>query len=222
MIWAGGGLVAFSLISGKQIHYLLPELPAVALLLSRGSDRPPGRWSRHVPMLPAIVILGLGAAAAAGLVPAGILDGGAVGPVELVLATVTVAAALVLVATARSRSTARLVVAPATLVAFLLVAFQTVWAGNNPGRLAPLLAAHARAGVATTDPGYAGQFSFSARLPAPVTVLRSEGALAVWMQANPGGLVLGKAPIPAAGLQLLREDTLQGERWFAYRVGTGP
>jgi 4-amino-4-deoxy-L-arabinose transferase-like glycosyltransferase len=36
VMWAGSGLLAFSLISGKQMHYLLPLIPALALLLSRG------------------------------------------------------------------------------------------------------------------------------------------------------------------------------------------
>jgi 4-amino-4-deoxy-L-arabinose transferase-like glycosyltransferase len=34
--WALSGLLAFSLVSGKQLHYLLPLAPAMALLLARG------------------------------------------------------------------------------------------------------------------------------------------------------------------------------------------
>lgn len=34
-VWAVGALVAFTLVSGKQIHYLLPELPAFALVVAR-------------------------------------------------------------------------------------------------------------------------------------------------------------------------------------------
>lgn len=41
-LWAGSALLAFSLISGKQSHYLLPELPALALLLSGGFPRAAG------------------------------------------------------------------------------------------------------------------------------------------------------------------------------------
>ena len=33
--WFGAALVIFSAISGKQFHYLLPELPAFALVLAR-------------------------------------------------------------------------------------------------------------------------------------------------------------------------------------------
>ncbi len=216
LAWALGALAAFSLISGKQIHYLVPELAALALLLSRGTGAAPGRWTRFVPMLPAIAILGLGAAAALGYGPKALSDG--VGPLELALATVTVATALVLVATARSRQAARIPVAPATLVAFLLVAFQTVWAANDPARLAGLLSVYDGRGIATLDRGYDGQFSFSARLSEPVTVLRDPGALAAWIAGRPGSLVLGKSPIASPGLRLLREDILQGDRWFVYGV----
>lgn len=221
MIWAGAALLAFSLISGKQIHYLVPELAALALLLSRSPDAQPGRWTRFVPMLPAILILGFGAAAALGLVPPVLMDGGTVGWLELALATVTIGTALATIGMARTRATARLVVAPATLVAFLLVAFQTIWATNNPARLAPLLTTYSEAGIATTDQGYAGQFSFSARLAQPVTVLRDESALTAWMTAHPGGLVIGKRPVVGAELQLLREASLQGDQWFVYRVESG-
>jgi 4-amino-4-deoxy-L-arabinose transferase-like glycosyltransferase len=216
LVWALGAFAAFSLISGKQIHYLIPELPALALLLSRGTGAAPGRWTRFIPMLPAIVILGLGAAAALGQGPA-ILSGG-VGPLELAVATVIVATALVLVASARSRQAARIPVAPATLVALFLIAFQTIWATNNPGRLAGLLSVYDAQGIATLDQGYVGQFSFSARLATPVTVLREPGALETWMAEHPGGLLLTRAPITLPGLQFLREDTLHGDQWFVYSV----
>ena len=35
-VWVASGLLAFSLVSGKQMHYLLPLMPAGALLLARG------------------------------------------------------------------------------------------------------------------------------------------------------------------------------------------
>lgn len=52
LIWFGVAFVAFSLISGKQPHYLLPEFPALALFAARmlagseGRDDEPGpsRW----------------------------------------------------------------------------------------------------------------------------------------------------------------------------------
>ncbi|WP_235185913.1 ArnT family glycosyltransferase [Methylomarinum vadi] len=35
LLWFGSGFIAFSLISGKQAHYLIPLMPAMALLLTR-------------------------------------------------------------------------------------------------------------------------------------------------------------------------------------------
>ena len=42
---AGAALAAFSLISGKQAHYLLPEMPALALMLAGGL--PTRKWRRR-------------------------------------------------------------------------------------------------------------------------------------------------------------------------------
>ena len=36
LCWGGAGLLGFSLVGGKQMHYLLPLVPAGALLLARG------------------------------------------------------------------------------------------------------------------------------------------------------------------------------------------
>ncbi len=44
LIWFLGAFVLFSLISGKQLHYLLPEVPALMLLISKGIVR---RSSHH-------------------------------------------------------------------------------------------------------------------------------------------------------------------------------
>ena len=43
MAWFLPGLVAFSAISGKQVHYLIPLLPALALLAARALQRLPER-----------------------------------------------------------------------------------------------------------------------------------------------------------------------------------
>ncbi|HEX3128080.1 MAG TPA: glycosyltransferase family 39 protein [Thermoanaerobaculia bacterium] len=60
LAWVIPGLIAFSLISGKQPHYLLPLMPAVALLASRVLSEPGvtvRRW--HIlPVLAGIVLLG--------------------------------------------------------------------------------------------------------------------------------------------------------------------
>ena len=40
LIWFAAAFAAFSFISGKQLHYLLPEFPALALIAARLSTRP--------------------------------------------------------------------------------------------------------------------------------------------------------------------------------------
>ncbi|MFA5015979.1 MAG: glycosyltransferase family 39 protein [Methylobacter sp.] len=48
LAWAIPVFIAFSLISGKRIHYLLPLVPAMALILARAVDEitEPERWER--------------------------------------------------------------------------------------------------------------------------------------------------------------------------------
>ena len=59
LTWFVSALVIFSLISGKQPHYLLPEFPAAALLIAHA-------WVRHPPagraLTPALVLVLLGGA----------------------------------------------------------------------------------------------------------------------------------------------------------------
>ena len=220
-VWAGSALIAFSMVSGKQIHYLVPELAALALFLSGSLQQPIGRLTRFIPMIPAILVLGLAVAVLAGVVPGKLFEGNSVGLVELALACVVTGIALLLIWSADGRFAARIWVAPATLIVVHLVVLQTLWRTNNPDLLAPLLASHAAAGIATVNTGYAGQFSFSARLPQPVQVLRDPEAQPQWIAVHPGGLLLSTHPLDIAGLQLLREEVLHGDRWYAYRVGDG-
>jgi 4-amino-4-deoxy-L-arabinose transferase-like glycosyltransferase len=58
--WAIPVFLGFSLVSGKQVHYLLPLLPAVALALARALDGQPA--ARHVPRATLALALALSAA----------------------------------------------------------------------------------------------------------------------------------------------------------------
>ena len=127
-----------------------------------------------------------------------------------------------LVIRAPGRLEARLPVVPATLIAVQVLAYQTLWNGNDPARMAALLAAHAGAGVASADALYAGQFSYAARLVVPVQVMRDTDALQGWMAAHPGGLVIARAPVSAPGLTQLRQEVFHDDMWYAYQVGGAP
>ena len=63
VVWLAAGFAGLSLISGKQIHYLLPLVPAAALLAARAAvaDRGPGPEGRRLRVLalasPLLVVL---------------------------------------------------------------------------------------------------------------------------------------------------------------------
>ncbi|MFZ2407737.1 MAG: glycosyltransferase family 39 protein [Methylobacter sp.] len=59
--WAVPVFIAFSLISGKRFHYLLPLVPALALILARAIDEvtEPERWERaHIVVMAVFGLLG--------------------------------------------------------------------------------------------------------------------------------------------------------------------
>ena len=61
LIWIGTAFIAFSAISGKQLHYLLPEIPALALLAARsfsqfGDAQKPSRLQNALPALVFVVL----------------------------------------------------------------------------------------------------------------------------------------------------------------------
>src|SRR5699024_3901529 len=62
LCWLLPVFVIFSLISGKQVHYLLPLLPGVALLLARALHAAPERTSA-LAVVPMTALYGLLAAA---------------------------------------------------------------------------------------------------------------------------------------------------------------
>lgn len=61
LAWALPVFIAFSLVSGKRIHYLLPLIPALALLLARAADEITERscWERaHIIVMAILGLLG--------------------------------------------------------------------------------------------------------------------------------------------------------------------
>jgi 4-amino-4-deoxy-L-arabinose transferase-like glycosyltransferase len=61
LAWAVPVLAVFSLISGKQLHYLIPLLPALALLAARLLDSPAPATRRWHLVPPVSLLLGVGA-----------------------------------------------------------------------------------------------------------------------------------------------------------------
>src|SRR5690606_24436128 len=66
LIWFAAAFLAFSAISGKQPHYLIPEFPALALILARAlsgaaADEAVSFWRRRDAWVPAGLFLVLAA-----------------------------------------------------------------------------------------------------------------------------------------------------------------
>ena len=61
LAWAVPVFIAFSLVSGKRVHYLLPLVPALLLIVARAMDEvhDTGRWARaHIPVMAVFGLLG--------------------------------------------------------------------------------------------------------------------------------------------------------------------
>jgi len=167
----GPGLILLSLVSGKQVHYLLPLLPPLFLLLARKLDTPPvGPWNR----LPALFLVlfaaalftvsGSGPFAGAGGIPGSLPAWPAVAPLLV---------AVILLRTPPERFVPALGLSGAGLLFF----FHLVFSGPvhdlfDVSRIATLVRRAQEQGrpVAVWPARLAGQIGFAGRLPHPLVV----------------------------------------------------
>lgn len=190
-IWGLSTLVLFSLISGKQAHYLIPALPAVALALAAA---PAPR--RGVGPLIAYLAIILPVFIWAALLASGRtkIDGVAVMtlvPTTFALAGGIATAGLALIAFAGRRApiVGWALVAPMALLASHVILRPAIFEHYDTARFAAELSRAPAAGVAIVGYPYQGEFGFTARLSVPITVL-SEAELADWVATHPGGLLI--------------------------------
>lgn len=190
--WGGATLVLFSLISGKQAHYLVPALPAVALVVAR--LLPGGARARAAGIVPALLGLAL-VALWLGLGPDDVRA--RLAP-DLGLAAAGVVLVGLGVAAWWLRGPAVALLAPA-LVLLINLAFAVGGLGpaHDARPIAAAIAPHDGAIAFAGD--YEGEFSFAARLRHPVTMVRPPEAEA-WLAAHPDGALLARldGPHPAA------------------------
>jgi 4-amino-4-deoxy-L-arabinose transferase-like glycosyltransferase len=189
IVWAGAALALFSVIGGKQMHYLLPELPAFALLVARvlrpmDADRRGGSAAIVLPL----ALLAVAIAAFSGAVPgvpaaaAGLLALGAAG-----------IAALLWRLPLRAGHMATGLALPVVL--HLAIAFGGFGARFDTEDIAKAVAQAVPNGVAVFGMPYNADFNFRARLTVPVALPASEADLVAWAATHPEGAVF--APVRA-------------------------
>ena len=218
LIWFAAAFVAFSFISGKQLHYLLPEFPALALITARlltRTEAPAGGTAQKSAnlgaALPALVLFA--AAVGAGLLP--VIAGSAriIAKLEGVQFAWMALPALVALGVALFAWRGRLS-APEHATMALAAAMAVVVVGVHLAARPLLVQAHdmtptAKRLKAWEDAGeaiahvakYHGQFHFAGRLNRPIAVIGLTGDdVAAWLAAHPRGKVISyreRLPAPS-------------------------
>ncbi len=197
LVWTLPAMLAFSLISGKQLHYLVPELPAVALVV--------GRLFRDVRPRPSLLAILVGAvgglllAAVSGLVSFGRIDA----MMRPSAAVILVGAGFIAMGIGSARCRGAVGTSLATLGAILglnlLIGTTEIGAGYDPARVAVLLADQEEAGIALYSDEYHAEFTFAGRLAEPVSELATLSMVTEWANTHPDGVILSRLyehPLP--------------------------
>jgi hypothetical protein len=210
-IWSVAGLVLFSLISGKQAHYLMPEFAGVALLFARamvntGQDR---RGGSAAP----IMLWGLGAAALAyglGLIPAS-------GDMALLTPTWSVllfCGSCLFLATLGWRMpsfAAHAVMGLGLAVALhVLIATSGLYAAYDSAPIIARIKAAEPGGLAISGMPYNAEFNFSARLTRPVATPGDPAALKIWALEHSDGLLFGPIGLVQVSIAPFASETYNG------------
>lgn len=198
LAWLVPVFIAFSLVSGKRIHYLLPLFPALALVLARAADEISDSrcWQRaHFPLALVIGLIGIILVLLPGLndIYHWRAELSAVSPLWGGLLLIT--AVLFGAAKARDAQHAVFYVCVASVTALLVIScgFFAVKAESYdtraPGeKIAALMAENRDIAILTSK--YHGQFHFAGRLERPIAVLGDFKELQQWAVQHPNAYAL--------------------------------
>jgi 4-amino-4-deoxy-L-arabinose transferase-like glycosyltransferase len=209
--WVAPVFVAFTLMKGKQLHYLLPEVPAFALLAAFGLQRAGAAFGRADRWSAALGPL-LVAAVSAALAP-WLLDEGVAGWRVALAIALPFAGALAPLAVGGTGERALVATAGSAWLASIIA----VAALLGPALLAPYdVQPFARAIAEVQQRGhpvahlgkYHGEYQFTGRLQTPLQVVHGPQAAVDWARAHPTGVVVVRAeralPIPEGALLAAR------------------
>jgi 4-amino-4-deoxy-L-arabinose transferase-like glycosyltransferase len=188
-------VVIFSLISGKQTHYLLALLPSMALLAARALASAPskGRWLNRLPLGLAFGVIGAFLLTITLLSPVPELPVWTAGiPAWTGGALLLAGLLLPLLPIKRGGTEIKLATAGAVFLLVVLTLGVAVPAApaqdvREVGLLIHRLQQEGRTVAHAAK--YAGQYHFAGRLEEPLQVISSK-RIAEWAAANPGGAVV--------------------------------
>lgn len=198
LIWLGLPLVIFSMVSGKQPHYLLPFMPAGALLIGRNIARAEGLAGRTSAKAIGAVLLLLGLAAwGLSFVPR-LADAGGIAPGSTwTLSAGLLMAALLLLALPFRSSTrsAQLLAIGMTLVGCFAFfeANRNFMANHAIKKTALRIKTEMDAGHPIAHLGnYHGQYQFIGRLERPLTELTDQSPANIrnFAETHPGAIFI--------------------------------
>ena len=194
-VWAISAVVLFSLVSGKQIHYLLPLLPAVALVEARLLSTSEAGVRRRDLLGVAACFFGFAAVLAGGPWVEDTFGLPSWVAVVHPAAAVIVAAIGILLLAAKLRSKlAGLTLLAACSLASLVVMLVAIGRSASPrydvDRVARYLSALEREGHPLAHAGkYRGEYQFAGRLKHPLQLIDAND-VERWLARHPGGYVV--------------------------------
>ena len=191
LVWGLGGLALFSLISGKQVHYLVPEFPAFALIFARALLGAPEQKGGLMNMPAAVlaVLLGvLAVVAGFGLTGDAVIEA-QLRPIWAPLVFLVLMLGLAAAAYLLPRIAGLAVLGLGTVLGLnLLIGMSGLSAAYDSAPIAARLVPHAEAGLAVVANRYNAEFGFEGRMTTHVDELTAEEAEG-WLAAHPGGML---------------------------------
>ncbi|MBU6248936.1 MAG: glycosyltransferase family 39 protein [Xanthomonadaceae bacterium] len=222
--WLAPVLLGFSLVSGKQAYYLLPEFAGFALLLAAALAHAPTTATRRLgpwPLALFTLLLGIGLLALPTLVARGMVHS----PMLQSFATHSrgfgVGFVLLTALLATRGAELEKIVLTALLGALAInTLFTLTWwhAFDLRDASAVLARAEADGRPIFNNEGYNGQFTFAGRLTRPIDEAAGPVALHQWASAHPQGVVVTypKTEAEARACPALHVQRFRGV-WLAIR-----
>ncbi|WP_456473194.1 ArnT family glycosyltransferase [Desulfolithobacter sp.] len=220
LVWALSSLTVLSIISGKQVYYLIPMVPAFALLIARNlslvpADRQDGRWSWP----PAIAYISLGFLAY--LLKRLPLKGSSADLLYFntdFLATGLIVTGIVFLAL-RKRKTAALItwtsLSSAALICLILVSGTRFFKRYDVSQAASILKQMENRGYLLVNMGkYYGQFQFIGRLTKPIVVVHNVQSIRAIADTNKKILLITYEPVdkPVRQEDVLFQQLYRGKK----------